>query len=70
MILQGRRVGGGRYRTFADTTTGRSGRFRVSYRFRDPSSRGRVFRFRAKLRAGKDYPFATGYSRRVTVRVR
>jgi hypothetical protein len=70
VILQGRRVGGGRYRTFADTTTGRSGRFRVSYRFQDPASRGAVFRFRAKLRAGKDYPYATGYSRRVTVRVR
>jgi hypothetical protein len=70
VILQGRRLGGGRYRTFADTTTGRSGRFRVSYRFQDPASRGRTFRFRAKLRAGKRYPFATGYSRRVTVRVR
>jgi hypothetical protein len=70
VILQGRRIGGGRYRTFADTTTGRSGRFRVAYRFRDPASRGHVFRFRAKLRAGKDYPYATGYSRRVTVRVR
>lgn len=70
VILQGRRAGGGRYTTFADTTTGRRGRFRVSYRFRDPGSRGRTFRFRAKLRAGKRYPFATGYSRRVTVRVR
>jgi hypothetical protein len=70
VILQGRRVRGGRYSTFADTTTGRSGRFRVSYRFRDPASRGRAFRFRAKLRAGRSYPFATGYSRRVTVRVR
>ena len=70
VILQGRRVAGGRYTTFADTTTGRSGRFRVTYRFRDAGSRGRAFRFRAKLRAGNSYPFATGYSRRVTVRVR
>jgi hypothetical protein len=70
VILQGRRIGGGRYRTFADTTTGRRGRFRVGYRFRDPASRGRAFRFRAKLRAAGHYPFATGYSRRVTVRVR
>ena len=70
VILQGRRVGGGPYTTFADTTTGKSGRFRVTYRFQDASSRGRVFRFRAKLRAGKRYPFATGYSRRVAVRVR
>ena len=37
------RVGSrGRYRTFADGTIGRDGRFRVSYRFRDPSSRGRT----------------------------
>jgi hypothetical protein len=70
VILQGRRVSGGRYTTFADTTTGRGGRFSVAYRFRDAASRGRAFRFRAKLRAGRHYPFATGYSRRVTVRVR
>jgi hypothetical protein len=70
VILQGRRAGARRYTTFADTTTGRSGRFRVTYRFRDSGSRGRAFRFRAKLRAGRSYPFATGYSRRVTVRVR
>jgi hypothetical protein len=70
VILQGRQVGGGRYTTFADTTTRRGGRFRVHYRFRSPGSRGKTFRFRAKLRAGKSYPFATGYSRRVTVRVR
>jgi hypothetical protein len=70
VILQGRRAGAKRYTTFADTTTGRSGRFRVSYRFRDSGSRGKAFRFRAKLRAGKRYPFATGYSRRVSVRVR
>jgi opacity protein-like surface antigen len=47
-----------------------SARFKVAYRFRDGRSRGREFRFRAKLRAGKRYPFVTGYSRRVTVRVR
>ena len=70
VILQGRRLGDGRWRTFADTTTGRAGRFRVTYRFRDPASRGHRFRFRAKLSASKTYPFATGYSRRITVRVR
>ena len=62
MILQGRAVGGGVYTTFADTRTRRGGRFRVTYRFRDPGSRGQTFRFRAKLRGDKDYPFATGYS--------
>jgi hypothetical protein len=69
VILQGRRTGGGRYKTFADTTTSRHGRFKVGYRFRDARSRARSFTFRAKLRAGKRYPFETGYSRRVTVRV-
>ena len=64
VILQGRPVAGGRYTTFADTRTGAKGRFRVAYRFRDAGSRGRAFRFRAKLRGDKNYPFATGYSPR------
>jgi hypothetical protein len=70
VILQGRGAGGRRFRTFADTTTRRHGRFKVRYRFRDAASRGKRFAFRAKLRGGKRYPFATGYTRRVTVRVR
>ena len=70
VILQGRRPGSRRFTTFADTTTRRSGRFEVGYRFRDPSSRGRRFAFRAKPKPGRRYPFETGYSRRVHVRVR
>jgi hypothetical protein len=70
VILQGRRPGSRRFTTFADTTTRRGGRFAVAYRFRDPASRGRVFTFRAKLKPGRRYPFETGYSRRVNVRVR
>jgi hypothetical protein len=70
VILQGRRPGARRFTTFADTTTGRHGRFAVGYRFRDPGSRGQRFAFRAKLKPGKRYPFETGYSRRVNVRVR
>jgi len=70
VILQGRRPGSRRFTTFADTTTRRSGRYSVSYRFRDPASRGQRFAFRAKLKPGKRYPFETGYSRRVHVRVR
>ena len=70
VILQGRRAGSGRFTTFADATTRRSGRYSVAYRFRDPGSRGRRFAFRAKLKPGKRYPFETGYSRRVHVRVR
>ncbi len=70
VILQGRPVGGGRYRTFADTETRKGGRFRVGYRFQAAGSRGRDFRFRAKIRAGRRYPFETGFSRPVTVHVR
>jgi hypothetical protein len=70
VILQGRRPGSRRFTTFADTNTRKSGRFSVVYRFRDPSSRGQRFTFRAKLKPGKRYPFETGYSRRVDVRVR
>jgi hypothetical protein len=70
VILQGRRPGSRRFTTFADTTTRKAGRFAVSYRFRDPGSRGQRFAFRAKLKPGRRYPFETGYSRRVHVRVR
>jgi hypothetical protein len=69
VILQGRPLGG-RYRTFADTETRKGGRFAVGYRFRDAGSRGQTFRFRAKIRAGRRYPFETGFSRAVTVHVR
>jgi hypothetical protein len=70
VILQGRRAGARRFTTFADTSTRKGGRFSVGYRFRDSSSRGQRFTFRAKLKPGKRYPFETGYSRRVNVRVR
>jgi hypothetical protein len=70
VILQGRRPGSRRFTTFADTTTRKGGRFRVGYRFRDPASRGQRFTFRAKLKPNRSYPFETGYSRRVHVRVR
>jgi hypothetical protein len=70
VILQGRRPGSRRFTTFADTSTRKGGRFAVGYRFRDPGSRGQRFTFRAKLKPGKRYPFETGYSRRVHVRVR
>jgi hypothetical protein len=70
VILQGRRPGSRSFTTFADTTTRKGGRFAVGYRFRDPASRGRRFTFRAKLKPNRRYPFETGYSRRVDVRVR
>ena len=60
----------GRFRTFADGTIGRDGRFRVSYRFRDPSSRGRTFQFRIKIERDSGFAYWGGYSRVARVRVR
>ncbi len=70
VILQGRARGSRHYDTFADTTATRTGAFRVRYRFRNGSSRGRSFVLRAKIRPGARFPYRTGYSNRVTVRVR
>jgi hypothetical protein len=70
VVVQGRPRSGGAYETFADTTTSRSGRFKVHYRFRNAGSRGREFVFRARIRPGAHFPYRTGYSNRVTVRVR
>jgi hypothetical protein len=70
VVVQGRAKGAGRYDTFADTTTSSSGRFKVRYTFRSAGSRGRSFVFRARIRPASRYPYETGYSRTVTVRVR
>ncbi|HET6548167.1 MAG TPA: hypothetical protein VFG79_06925 [Solirubrobacter sp.] len=70
VIVQGRARGTRRWSTFADTTTSRSGRFKVHYRFRSGASRGKRFQFRARIRRAPFFPYRTGYSRRVTVRVR
>jgi hypothetical protein len=69
LIFQGR-SGKGRYTTFADGRSNGKGRFSVRYRFRSAASRGRTFSFRVKLRGDARFPYASGYSRRVTVRVR
>ena len=69
IIVQGRAGGSRRYDTFADTTTSSSGRFKVRYRFRNPASRGRSFVFRARIRPAPRFPYETGYSKTVTVRV-
>ena len=69
VVVQGRARGGG-YTTFADTTTSSNGRFKVRYRFRNASSRGRSFAFRARIRPAPRFPYETGYSKTVTVRVR
>ena len=45
------------------------GRFRYRYRFTN-SSPGATYRFRATMHSQRSYPYATGSSRRVTVRIR
>lgn len=70
IVAQGRAGKHGRFRTFADGTIGRDGRFRVSYRFRDPASRGRTFQFRIKIERDSGYAYWGGYSRIAKVRVR
>ena len=69
IVVQGRAGGSRRYDTFADTTTSSSGRFKVRYRFRSSASRGRTFVFRARIRPAPRFPYETGYSKTVSVRV-
>jgi hypothetical protein len=70
VIVQGRAAGSKHYETFADTTASSSGRFKVRYRFRSSSSRGHSFVFRARIRPAAKFPYETGYSKTVTVRVK
>ena len=70
IVAQGRAGKRGRFRTFADGTIGRDGRFRVSYRFRDPASRGRTFQFRIKIERDSGFAYWGGYSRIARVKVR
>lgn len=65
VVLQGKEEG--KWRTFADTRTNRSGRWRARYRF---SGRGGDYPIRVRIRRQANLPFVTGYSKRVTVHVR
>lgn len=60
----------GKWRTFAQPrASGTNGRWSYQYRFE--TIRGRAsFRFRARIRRQRGYPFTTGHSRQVRVRVR
>jgi hypothetical protein len=64
VVLQGKE--GGRWRTFADTRTGKGGRWRASYRF---SGLPGAYPIRARIRRQADLPYETGVSKRVTVHV-
>jgi hypothetical protein len=59
---------GRRWRTFAALRTDRTGRVRRIHRF-TPVSTGRTYRFRLLARRESAYPFETGWSRVVAVRV-
>jgi hypothetical protein len=65
VVLQGKEAG--RWRTFADTRTGRGGRWRAAYRF---SGRVGDYPIRVRIRRQANLPYVTGYSKRVTVHVR
>jgi hypothetical protein len=70
VVLQGKLLGARRFTTFADTTSSRRGTFRARYRFRAAASRGRTFLFRARIRRAPGFPYETGATRTVRVRVR
>ena len=70
VVLQGKLRGAKRFQTFADTTSSRRGTFKARYTFRSAGSRGRVFVFRARIRRAPGFPYETGFTRTVRVRVR
>jgi hypothetical protein len=64
VVLQGKERG--RWRTFADTRTGKRGAWRASYRFSGlPGS----YPIRVRVPRQSGLPYETGHSRRVTIRV-
>ena len=70
IVLQGKLRGARRFQTFADATSSRRGTFRARYTFRSAGSRGRTFVFRARIRRAPGFPYETGLTRTVRVRVR
>ncbi len=70
IVVQGKLRGAKRFTTFADTTSSARGTFRARYRFRTAASRGRRFVFRARIRRAPGFPYETGATRTVRVRVR
>jgi hypothetical protein len=59
----------GRWHTFATVHTGPRGRWHYDYRFDGTQGRQR-YRFRVRIPREAEYPFETGHSRAVRVKVR
>jgi hypothetical protein len=70
IVLQGKPRGSRKWLTFADTTTSKRGRFRAGYRFQTGGARGRTYLFRARIRRAPGFPYETGATRSIRVRVR
>ncbi len=70
IVLQGKARGTRKWMTFADTTSSRRGTFKAGYRFQTGGARGRTFLFRARIRRAPGFPYETGHTRTVRVRVR
>ena len=66
--LQARGKGHRRWITFKTVRSSKGGAVRAKYTFHSSSSVS--YQFRARARAESGYPYLTGVSRRVTVRVR
>ena len=60
---------GGKWRTFSQPRSRKSGRYKAVYRLRRTFG-PRTFTFRARVRREGGYPYELGYSRKVKVRVR
>ena len=60
---------GRKWQTFDTARAGRGGRFALRYRFTRTTST-RTYTFRARIRTETGFPYLTGYSNRVNVRVR
>jgi hypothetical protein len=67
-LVQLQAFDGGRWRTFANPRATRRGRFHATYRLRRTFG-PRTFRFRARVPRERGYPYVTGYSKTVRVRV-
>ena len=70
VVLQGKLRGARRFQTFADTTLEPPRHVPRPLHVPLGGSRGRTFVFRARIRRAPGFPYETGVTRTVRVRVR